>query len=425
MKEKNKTNCKVYVVLFAIFLITGNQYKVLSQDVIIADHNAVGQYDQIPQEWIDEVKKMLLCIPGESHGTGYIYGLQLLDTLDSKYAVNATWSGEPEAYTDQHLRVVRTYWTGSNWSGSGGEEDFWTNDDAITMMTNNLDYMRNTLGNPVDAFGFGWCWDMTWQNAATEEKDPVYGCGWAGSTSGGPEGSLPWGLDDEDSVITGNSVNLQNYLNAVVAYNENHSQTKTFYTTGPVDTEAWSERGFQRDIKHQVIRQYVNSNGGVLFDYADILTHNNAGEKYEYGGWEGHSVDYIHLENGGNYDGANGGCHIAEEGCLKLGKAMWWMMARIAGWDGGDVPVDEIENDHKNIKIYPTISHNYFTIEFHSQPYELYEMRIIDVCGQLQEIANIGQKARFGQKLLPGMYYIILYKPGYNDIVIYSKIIKL
>ena len=27
--------------------------------------------------------------------------------------------------------------------------------------------------------------------------------------------------------------------------------------------------------------------------------------------------------------------HISEAGALKLAKAMWWMLARIAGWDGG------------------------------------------------------------------------------------------
>jgi hypothetical protein len=26
--------------------------------------------------------------------------------------------------------------------------------------------------------------------------------------------------------------------------------------------------------------------------------------------------------------------HIGTVGALRLGKAMWWMLARIAGWDG-------------------------------------------------------------------------------------------
>ena len=36
--------------------------------------------------------------------------------------------------------------------------------------------------------------------------------------------------------------------------------------------------------------------------------------------------------------------HISEAGALRLAKAMWWMLARIAGWDGGTttIPVSSI-----------------------------------------------------------------------------------
>ncbi|MBK7733428.1 MAG: Ig-like domain-containing protein [Bacteroidales bacterium] len=36
--------------------------------------------------------------------------------------------------------------------------------------------------------------------------------------------------------------------------------------------------------------------------------------------------------------------HISNAGALRLAKAMWWMLARIAGWDGGEgsVPVSGI-----------------------------------------------------------------------------------
>ena len=45
---------------------------------IIADHTAVDQYDDIPQEYIDKVKTMWLDVPGESHSSGYRKGLQFL-----------------------------------------------------------------------------------------------------------------------------------------------------------------------------------------------------------------------------------------------------------------------------------------------------------------------------------------------------------
>jgi len=37
----------------------------------------------------------------------------------------------------------------------------------------------------------------------------------------------------------------------------------------------------------------------------------------------------------GNDDSSVG--HIGANGALRLAKALWWMLARLAGWDGGVV----------------------------------------------------------------------------------------
>ena len=307
--------------------------------VIIADHTIVADYSLIPQQYIDIVKTMLFNIPGESHGGGYIYGLELLEAEDSRFAVSATWDGEPEPYSDQHLRVVRTYRNQySNWSTTGGEEDFFTNTDAIDLMKNHLTYMEDTLNNSVSAFGFGWCWDMTWHNLPGGDVDPFYGVHWAGASEGGPDGDLRWGIDDGDYILTGNTVNLYTYIDAVLEYNEHEPDTETFFTTGPVDGNA-NENGYQRYLKHQEIREYVQNNGGVLFDYADILCWNDDGDQYTIV-WDEHEFQIGHPDNtigGTGYDGGHGGCHIEPAGCLRLGKAIWWMLARLAGWDGQGV----------------------------------------------------------------------------------------
>jgi hypothetical protein len=292
-------------------------------------------YDQIPQQYIDEVKQMLLCIPGESHGRGYMYGLELLEAQDARFAVNITWTGTPEGYTNQHLRAIRTYRNGGSWTSSGGEEDFFTNQSAIDMMKNHLSYMKSTANNTVSAFGFGWCWDMTWHNGVGGTIDPVYGVRWAGASEGGPDGDERWGIDDEDNILTGNGVNLYTYINAVAAYNEHEPDTATFFTTGPVDGYT-GEAGYQRYLKHEAIRQYVQDNDGILFDYADILCWNDSGEQYTII-WNGNTFQIGHPDNtvgGTGFNGGTGGCHIKEEGCIRLGKAMWWMLARIAGWSG-------------------------------------------------------------------------------------------
>lgn len=306
-------------------------------ETIIADHTVVERYDDIPTAWINEVKKMLLNIPGQSHGRAYVHGLELLEDIDPRYAISTTWNGEPEGSTDEYLRVARSYRDGSFWSTTAGEQDFWTNDEAIANMKAYLDYMHDA-DNPVHAFGFGWCWDMTWHNAPGGNPDDEHHVRWAGSSEGGPDGNRRWGLDEGDTgtEMTDNVVTLQTYLDAVVQYDDHNDNTIAFFTTGPVDGYL-GESGYQRYLKHEAIRDYVNTYGGVLFDYADILSWNDAGEQHTTT-WTDHDGnlqtfqigDPLLATGGSGYEGS----HISEEACLRLGKALWWMLARIAGWEG-------------------------------------------------------------------------------------------
>jgi len=313
---------------------------------IIADHNSVAEFDAgIPQYYIDEVKKMLLNYPGESHGNGMLSALRLVEQQDSRFAVSIRIEGAPEADTDQHLRVHRPEWRGSSWNQWGtGEEDTWTNQAAIDRLNNHFAYARDVLNNPFDAFAFGWCWDMTWHNAPGGGIDPVYGVRWAGSTVGGPDGDLRWGLDADDTILTGNSISLQNYLDAWDYYEQNNPDMTVTYSTGPVDYGG--ETGYQAYLKHERIREWVRSDPNrVLFDYGDIITYNNAGEQNT-ATWDGHTYSRKHSENSGEDDPFGyGSGHLSNEGYLKIGKAMWVLLAKKAGWNGcfavqGDVTGD-------------------------------------------------------------------------------------
>ena len=336
---------KFSYIIFGIILNLTSNNLVIAQAPLIVDHKAVDEFNQIPDYWIEEVKKMMINIPGESHGRGYMYGLESLQNINNKYAVNITWTGEPEAPTNKYLRGVRTYRNEyGNWSVSGGEQDFYTNTEAVENMKNHLNYMRNTANNPVSVFMFGWCWDMTWHNAPGGELDSEYYVHWAGASVGGPQGDLRWGLDEGDSALTGNSVSMETYISAVEAYNSSDPLTKTVFTTGPADNYSAAENGYQRYLKHQYIRNYVNSHpGSILFDYSDILSYNDNGEQYvNQSGWTDynnvhHTYPTIHPDNKDEYDGGHGSCHISEAACVRLAKAMWWMMARIAGWKDSTV----------------------------------------------------------------------------------------
>ena len=339
------------VMLFALILLITSCNKDKTSDTgdpqgggqIIADHMVVDNYDKIPQQYIDKVKKMLVDLAGESHSSGYRIGLNLLELKDTRYQVT-TYDGSVPVYSDQYLRLGR--------HTAVGEAAFYTTQAAINAYKTHITNQNNS-GNPYSVIGFGWCWDMHWVNAPGGTKDPVHNVRWAGSSEGGPNGNLRWGLDAGDQALTGNSVSMDTYLAAVEQYIQhcvsNSYTTKVIFTTGPVDNEyentAGTETGFQRELKHDYIRAYVAANNTrILFDYADILCWNNGGVKnmttWNDGGTNRQHAN-IHPDNMKDYDGSwniiahtEDGDHIGEVGALRLAKAMWWLLARMAGWDG-------------------------------------------------------------------------------------------
>lgn len=302
---------------------------------IIADHTIVDDYVNIPQQYIDTVKKWWLSYAGESHSGGIRAGLLAVEALDSKFAVSVTDGTTPEAYTTSNLRASRATWGDVNnatgWRWSYGEEDWYTSATAIARTKAGLDYYDAT-GPVMNVFAYGWCWDACGWVYST--ADPVYGCRWVGHSVGSPQGTLPWGLDSGDSTLTGNSVDLDSYLEATQAYIDhcetNGYATKVIFTTGPVDGYNVAEIRYQRQLKYDRIRDYVLADADrILFDYADILCYDDDGTPTT-GSWNGNTYYTI---TDANYD-AEGAYHISATGELRLGKAMWWLLARMAGWDG-------------------------------------------------------------------------------------------
>jgi hypothetical protein len=130
------------------------------------------------------------------------------------------------------------------------------------------------------------------------------------------------------------------YLNAIEEFNSYSAGTKAVFTTGPEDNNQNTELGWQRHQKHLFIRDFVAQNTDrILFDFADILSHDDNGILRNGSGWKDgngvlHVFPYMCSVYDAEYDGGDGACHLSEAGCIKLAKAQWWMLARIAGWNG-------------------------------------------------------------------------------------------
>ncbi|MBN2881363.1 right-handed parallel beta-helix repeat-containing protein [Candidatus Woesearchaeota archaeon] len=331
------------------------QDNIIVKELVIINHNSVSLYDDIPAYYLDEIKKMWFNIAGESHSRGYRYGLNLLEQFNSNYSVDIS-QYSPLTYATDELRVSNVVWNGGSWEEFTGESRWytWNAYDTISSASENyipshINY-SNSNGYVLSAIGFGWCWDMTWMNDVGGTTDSEYGTRWAGASDGGPDGDLRWGLDDDDYSLTGNRVNMDDYLQATqkyINYVENYfTNTTVFFTTGPVDSDyndnSDTELGYQRELKHNYIRNYVNETGGFLFDYADILVYNDS-DVLTTCSWNGHTYPDYSPTNNYDYDeswnyeaySAEGETdHIGEVGALRIGKAIWVLLARIAGWDG-------------------------------------------------------------------------------------------
>jgi hypothetical protein len=428
-----KTLRYFFFPLLSGFLVI-NPSALFSQ--IVADHTIVDDYDKIPQTYINEVKKMWVILAGESHSKGYRIGCQLLENIDPRFQVSIRESGTPDGYTDQNLRLSRATWgdynNSSGWIYDYGEEDWFTNATAISRTKAHLTYC-NTNNLQISAMGFGWCWDMTSNNWPAGTPDPVYHVRWAGRSEYGPQGSMRWGLDDGDFELTGNTVSMDTYLNATNDYSNycsaNSYPTKIFYTTGPVDAnENLGENGYQRHLKHNYIRQFVASSGErILFDYDDILCWNGNGERREvtwtdYGGFQ-QTFQAIHADNLLDMDGTytEDGDHIGQRGALRLAKAMWWMLARMAGWDGEPLGLNQPADDYK-IRMLPNPVSDFLTVQIdNSNPTG--NISVTDLIGrELLSKELVEATTEVDMRGFPDGVYIV--KLRQNDNIELRKIVK-
>lgn len=252
----------------------------LAAQPLVIDHTCEN-LDLIPPEWIDAVQEtMRLHYAHTSHGGQLTTGLERIEDDDPAYDVEIGYCylpSSPGAFCIFDGQEGETYIT---------PELYWQSDEG-------MDYTRDVLNDNPSINTSMWCW-CTQLDYYSEAE-------------------------------------VEAYLDSIAVLESEFPGVTFVRMTG--NAQAEGSDGYNRYLRNEQIREYCIANEKVLFDFADLdcwwfdpSTQEWEHHTYDYGGED---VPSEHPEFHGDEAG-----HTTYESCEQKGRAVWWMMAVLAGWEG-------------------------------------------------------------------------------------------
>ena len=256
-------------------------------EAIIIDHTCTD-ISQIPADWINQSKAMFNLSYGHtSHGSQIVTGMNVIKNPAGSL-----------------------YW----WDHDGTQDGLSLHDRTPS----------GDLGNP-DRY--------TWESRTRAMLD----------NPGNDRNMVMWSWCGQ---VNGNEAEIQQYLDLMTELEADYPDVVFIYMTGHLNAGGAEGNVNQRNNQ---IQTHCSIGDRVLFDFADIESYDPDGDTNFMELYANDNCNY----NGGNWadewcDAHNDsalctdcGCaHSKPLNCNLKAKAFWWMMARLAGWDG--LPEDDV-----------------------------------------------------------------------------------
>ncbi|MDY6951132.1 MAG: PKD domain-containing protein [Thermodesulfobacteriota bacterium] len=309
-------SCSLPIIFFIALTQMVSTCSAVSLEGMIIDHTCTD-LSKIPTYWLEQAKELTLHYAHTSHGSQVTSGITNLESLDSQYSVAIRQSATEGLPLVEDPPALRIY-DGNPPETYIGPEDYWNGEagkDQTRAVANTGHY---------DLSMWSWCGQVS---SASESY-------------------------------------INDYLDTMDDFESEYPGMRFIYMTGHLNGSGLSGN---LHIRNEQIRNYCITNNKVLFDFADIERYNPDGNDfldlgandncdYSAGNW---ADQWCAAHPGSDLCDSCSCAHSRSLNCNLKGRAFWWMMARLAGWNPSGIEVDFTAS--------PRVGTSPFTVAFSGQ----------------------------------------------------------